>query len=248
MNICVFDTETTSLEKPFCYNIGYIIADEEGHALVKRDFVVEQIWHNLPLFSTAYYADKRQIYVSAMRSRQTIMDKFGHITQQMARDFNNYEVRHAYAYNSGFDERVFEFNCEWFKCINPFDNIEIHDIRGNAHQFICGEVFEKWCEDYGYYTESGNYSTTAETVFRFVSGDNEFDEAHTALNDSEIEGQILFASVECGAELGKDYKAKKSLERVIERELTITKNNKVIFSTDYTKIRISKDKTSIILK
>ena len=24
MNIMVFDTETTNLEKPFCYNIGYV--------------------------------------------------------------------------------------------------------------------------------------------------------------------------------------------------------------------------------
>ena len=59
MNYVVFDTETTSLNKPFTYNIGYIILNEGGSVLVKKDFVVEQIWHNLPLFSTAYYSEKR---------------------------------------------------------------------------------------------------------------------------------------------------------------------------------------------
>ena len=54
MKICVFDTETTSLEKPYCYNVGYLILDTESRAcLVKREFVIEQIWHNLPLFNTA---------------------------------------------------------------------------------------------------------------------------------------------------------------------------------------------------
>jgi hypothetical protein len=79
MNIMVFDTETTNLEKPFCYNIGYVIFDTERREIVaKRDFVVEQVWHNSMLFTTAYYADKREIYVGRMKARKCIMDKFGY--------------------------------------------------------------------------------------------------------------------------------------------------------------------------
>ena len=113
MNICVFDTETTSLDKPFCYNIGYVIIDSDNwETLVRRSYVVEQVWHNLPLFSTAYYASKRPLYVAAMRARNTIMDKFGYICRQMSRDFLQYNVDTAFAYNSPFDEKVFEFNCD----------------------------------------------------------------------------------------------------------------------------------------
>ena len=44
MNIMVFDTETTNLEKPFCYNIGYVIFDtESGEIRMSRDYVVEQV-------------------------------------------------------------------------------------------------------------------------------------------------------------------------------------------------------------
>ena len=40
MNIMIFDTETTSLDKPFCYNIGYTIVDTDSYCmLVERDFV-----------------------------------------------------------------------------------------------------------------------------------------------------------------------------------------------------------------
>ena len=78
--ICIFDTETTSLDKPFCYNIGYIIVDiETGTTLLQRDYVVEQIWHNLPLFQSAYYANKRPLYVSRMRTRLASMSKFGYM-------------------------------------------------------------------------------------------------------------------------------------------------------------------------
>ena len=91
MNIMIFDTETTSLEKPFCYNIGYVIVDTETTEEIKKcDFVVEQVWHNPMLFTTAYYSNKRELYVKSMRQRKTKMDKFGYICQQMIRDIKNY--------------------------------------------------------------------------------------------------------------------------------------------------------------
>ena len=127
MNVIVFDTETTDVSKwKFCYNVGWIVYDPVADVrLVKRDFVVEQIWHNTELFATAYYATKRPIYIKAMRARQTIMDKWGYIMQTMMRDIKKYEVQCAYAYNSPFDDAVFTFNCDWFKTQNPFDNLPI---------------------------------------------------------------------------------------------------------------------------
>ena len=79
MNIVIFDTETAgSINNPFAYNIGYTIYNTDKHeTLVSKDFVVEQVWHNTPLFSSAYYADKRPLYVSRMRGRKTKMSKFG---------------------------------------------------------------------------------------------------------------------------------------------------------------------------
>lgn len=249
MNICIFDTETTSLEKPFCYNIGYVIVNAETYeTLVKRSFVVEQIWHNLPLFSTAYYADKREIYVADMRARRTVMDKFGYICQQMSRDFRGYEVERAFAYNSSFDEKVFAFNCDWFKCNNPFDNIPIADIRGFAHCFLVNGEFKQFCEENQYFTETGNYSTTAETIYRFISRDTDFIEAHTALDDSVIETAILFACLDRGAKIETVYPTKRSIVREVEKTLHIRTAEQTDYYFDYTKIRINKDKTEISLK
>lgn len=222
MKICVFDTETTSLEKPYCYNVGYLILDTESRAcLVKREFVIEQIWHNLPLFNTAYYANKRSIYVGAMRARTIRMEKFGYVTQQMLRDFRNYEVERAFAYNSAFDEKVFEFNCDWFKVVNPFETVSISDIRGFVHHFMIDDTFRAWCEENNSFTESGHYSTTAEALTRYIRSDASFIEDHTALSDSEIEAEILFACLDRGADLNRDYQAKRSIERKVTREFTI---------------------------
>ena len=249
MKICVFDTETTSLDKPFCYNVGYQIVDTESEkVLVARDYVVEQVWHNLPLFSSAYYADKRPIYVARMRSRHVIMDKFGYICRQMACDIRNYNIEHAYAYNSLFDEKVFNFNCDWYKCNNPFDTIQIHDIRGYAHHFICDDDYRAYCEENDLYTESGNYSSTAEAVYRVISGDNDFNEEHTALNDSIIETFILMHALNLGADITMDYKTYRSLERKMQRTLHIRTAEQTDYYFDYEKIRINREKTEVTLK
>lgn len=223
MNIIVFDTETTSINKPFAYNIGYIIVNAETReTLLRRDYVVEQVWQNLELFSSSYYAEKRPIYVNRMRARQVIQDKFGYICRQMYRDIKTFEIENGYAYNSTFDIGVFEFCCEWYKVQNPLDNIKVHDIWGFVSEFISNtEDYQFFCETNELFTESGNYSASAENVYKYITRNLDFVEEHTALADSEIESEILFECIDRGAILTEDYKVQKVLAREIEKELVV---------------------------
>ena len=248
MNIIVFDTETTSLVKPFCYDIGYIIINSDNWQTLKEgSFIVEQTWHNLPLFCSAYYADKRPNYIKEMKAKKIKMNKFGYICQQIKRDINNFNVENAFAYNSKFDEKVFNFNCDWYKCINPFDNIPIKDIRGFVHHNLMNENFYKFCEKNNLFTESKNYSTTAEDIYKYITNNIEFVESHTALDDSKIESEILKFCVEKGADLNKDYNAFRSIERKVIKNLIIeTEEETHLYK--YKKIWINKEKTKIKLR
>ena len=73
----MFDTETIGLEKRFCYDLGYGIYDRKGNPMVERQFIIEQIWNNKPLFETAYYAEKKELYVSKLRGRTAVLEKVG---------------------------------------------------------------------------------------------------------------------------------------------------------------------------
>lgn len=244
MKILVLDTETTSLSKPFCYNVGYVIADTDTRKiLVEKDFVVEQVWHNMELFSTAYYADKRKIYVSAMKGRKSVMDKWGYIMRELKHDMKVFNVEYGYAYNSPFDEKTFDYNCDWFKTYNPLDVIPIYDVRAYAIKAFVDADYKAFCDTNNYHTDAGNYSTTAETMYRYLF-DGDFEEEHTALSDSKIELEILFAALDKGVDITKDEKPPRSIEKS-GKTFTVKKNGVTILSEKCKKIVISKNKQTI---
>ena len=253
MKIAVFDTETVNTVKPFCYNVGVVIYDtEQDKTLLKKEWVIKDIWYNKPLFATAYYAEKRPIYVNRMRARKIKLVTYRECCKELLSIFNQYEVQFAYAYNSPFDDGVFKFNCEWFKVVNPFDNLPILDIATLVHHKIAfTSDYQNFCDKYELYTETGNYSTTAENVYRYITNQIDFIEEHTALNDSEIELEILLYCIEKGCEFGKEYKKYSSIPRIKELKFIDKRNGKdkikeYVFK-NCKRIRISKDKTQITI-
>lgn len=243
MYCMVFDTETTGLDKPFCYDVGYVILDMDNYSIVKScHYIVEQHWHNLPLFSTAYYNQKRPLYVSLMRAKKAVLDKWGYIMRAMHRDIVQYKITDAYAYNSDFDDKVFTFNCDWFKCNNPLETVAIHDIWGYASEFITNKPeYRAFCEAHACFTDSGNYRGNAETVFQYITNNPEFIEAHMGLHDAKIESDILIYCLKQGGEWYQDYKVNKILPRIVARKFKIKINGKEIYVGEYVKKYTQKD-------
>lgn len=241
--VMVLDTETTGLDKCFCYDCSWVIMDKESGELV--DFkanVIEQVWHNLPLFESAYYKEKREKYVQMMRKHEAKMNKWGYVMRELKQDINKYSISEVYAYNSEFDDKVISYNCDWFKCNNPLDEIPIYDIWGYASQFITNDSsYRQYCEQYERFTDTGNYKGSAEVVYQYITYDNEFIEEHMGVFDSEIEATILKACIDLGAEWGKEYKVNKILTRESKKPFTIKLDGAVIYSGEYVKKYVRND-------
>lgn len=233
----VLDTETTSLDKPFCYDCSWVIMDMDTGTII--DFsnnVIEQVWHNLPLFESAYYKEKRPKYVEMMRKHQAKMDKFGFVMNKLSRDIKKYNITDVYAYNSDFDTKVIDFNCDWYKCNNPLETVAIHDIWGYASQFItCTKDYQNFCERYNRFTDTGNYKGSAEVVYQYMQCNPEFIEEHMGLFDSEIEAHVLWNCVQLGAKWAHDYKVNKILPRIQETPFQIKVNGEEIYNGKYVK-------------
>lgn len=99
------------------------------------------------------------------------------------------------------------------------------------------------------FTDSGNYSTSAETAFKFLTNNAEFVEAHTALNDSEIETTILLFCYETDDDLKVEFDSvPKSIPKKIAKTSTIKLDGEELLTVDYSTVWKNKDLSKIYFK
>lgn len=248
--IIVLDTETISLNKPFVYDIGYIVAELNTETLqyepiLKSQHIIEQIYDNKELFSTAYYEEKRKFYTNLMKSRSAKKTKLGYATQIISNLLKVYEINIIFAYNSSFDEKVFNFNSDYFKIKNPFKNYQWVDILGIANNFIHNtNEYKNFANEKDFVTEAGNIETNAEKTFAFLTQNESYKEEHTSLQDAEIELTILNKCVMLGFTEVKKY-TKSFIEADKIQQLNIITKDKT-YNFPYRKK--SNTKKGIVLK
>lgn len=83
-----------------------------------------------------------------------------------------------------FNPHVFEFRGKQYP---------LFDIWGlSCENLVNNDEYRQFCKDNKLTTASGKYyKTSAETVYRFVKNNNKFEESHTAIEDADIECEIL---------------------------------------------------------
>lgn len=105
-----------AIAKPLIYDIGWVICDREGNALETKQFLVAEIFSVPPIFNTAYYAEKRPIYLEMLRKGETSIKPWDEIISILIEDMG--EVDAVGAFNSMFD----------FKKAIPFTELYIREL------------------------------------------------------------------------------------------------------------------------
>ena len=192
----VLDTETISLDKPFIYDLGYVITNDKGEIILKKSYVISQVWNNKELFATSYYANKKPLYVERLKSGYSKKVSWGNAIRYLLNDIKKYNIENVYAYNSRFYSRALNFMCAWYKSKVKM-NIEIQDIMEFIQPITNTQEYKDFCETNGYMTnhKKPQPQKKAETLYRYLKNDNEFIEEHTGLEDSLIELEILMTAL-----------------------------------------------------
>ena len=191
----IIDTETANgLKNPLCYDVAVIVFDKKGIELFRKNWLVSNVWNNERMFKTAYYAWNRQLYDNIEKE---IVNTYTFISE-MNEIIDNYQVNFLLAYNLKFDLNSINKTVERFTYNSKFntENVEYIDVWNVAIDIIMNNnSYKSFCRENGFISDAGNYKTSAEICYRFLTNIIDFDESHTAMDDCEIEKEIFMTCV-----------------------------------------------------
>jgi hypothetical protein len=203
--ILLVDTEFITLNKPFVYDLSYLIARKVGdkYATLKSvGNVVKQVYQNKMMFETAYYAEKRKLYTSALRGKTYKQNYMGNILRQLKKDIKEYNVSMVLGYNVNADLRSIGFTSEYLKLDNPFTDTKVIDLMPIVVNTICDtNEYKTFAKENNLITEKGYYKMSVESVMKYINNNIEFSEKHLGKSDNENEIDLLNYAIEKGASL-----------------------------------------------
>lgn len=210
MNVIVLDTETTnSMEEPLVYDLGWAVVDlDTEETLLTRSYAIAEIYLDKPLMNTAYYASKLPIYEKELKAKERKLIRFENARKIFLMDCKKYGVTEVYAHNARFDNLSCNTTRRYlsgskYRYFFP-KNITICDTLKMARKALKGDrKYSSFCFRNDYLTENLQDRYTAEVLYRYFTGNVEFEEAHRGLEDVLIEKEILFECRKRGVTEGK---------------------------------------------
>ena len=219
----ILDTETAgTLEEPLFYEIGWIITDSKGREYESKEYINGDVFYGMyELMKTCYYHEKLPEYINRIRAHEIEVRTTYEIWREFMEDCRKYNVQFICAHNMPFDYRATK-NTKTvttngkYRYFMPY-GVELWDTMRMAEGTICKQKsYVDFCTKNGYtYGKNRNVRKTAEILYRYISGDNEFIESHTALDDVRIELQIFQKCIRQHKKMRKNaFNPKKTLDKV----------------------------------
>ena len=193
----VLDTETTnSLDDPLTYDIGFAVIDEKGKVYESYSFVIAEIFLDKELMKSAYFADKIPQYWQDIKDGKRKLAKLLTVKKILTKVMKDNHTNIVIAHNARFDYRSLAttqrlLTSSKYRYFLPY-RTEIYCTLKMARQALKNNVeYDNFCYNNGYLTKRGCKRYTAEILYRFLTGQNDFIESHTGLEDVLIEKEIF---------------------------------------------------------
>lgn len=193
----VLDTETTnSLDDPLTYDIGFAVIDERGKIYETYSFVIAEIFLDKELMKSAYFADKIPQYWQDIKDGKRKLAKLLTVKKILTKVMKENNTNIVIAHNARFDYRSLATTQRFltsskYRYFLPYGT-EIYCTLKMARQALKNNIeYDNFCWNNNYITKRGCKRYTAEIIYRFLTGKNDFIESHTGLEDVLIEKEIF---------------------------------------------------------
>lgn len=195
--ILMIDTETTNdIDCPIVYDVGYQIFTLADGVLCEKSFVNADVFLDADLMASAFFADKISSYWDDIKAGRRMLKKWRNIKKELAADCKKFGVEIACAHNARFDNKSLNTTQRYIttsknRYFLPF-GIKWWDTLKMARQALKEvEDYTTFCWENEYLTKNMRIRYTAEIIYKWLSGNADFEESHTGLEDVKIE-RVIF--------------------------------------------------------
>ena len=194
----VFDTETANgLDDPIVYDLGGAVVDKRGKVYETFSLIIKEVFYGMnDLMKSAYYAEKIPKYKEQIANGERKVVNLFEARKIFHFLCKKYNVKACIAHNARFDYQKKTKTQRYltksrYRFFLPY-GVELWDTMRMAEDTICKQVhYKEWCYLNGYLTKNGRVRKTAEILYRYISGEHDFKESHTGLEDVMIEKEIF---------------------------------------------------------
>lgn len=194
----VLDTETTNgFDDPLVYDSGFAVVDKTGKVYENYSFINREVFCEMKdLMQSAYYAEKIPQYWEQIKNHTRKITNLYMIRKTLHEVCKKYNVKAIMAHNARFDYNALTTTQRYltkskYRWFFPY-GVEIWDTLKMAQDTICKQKsYKNWCYKNGYVTKGNRPQATAEILYRYITGDYNFKESHTGLEDVMIEKEIF---------------------------------------------------------
>ena len=179
------------------YDFGFAVIDTFGRVYETFSFVNSDIfYHEAELMKSAYYSKKIPRYRQEIQEGKRKVANTYQIRKALLDKIKEYNCGFVCAHNARFDLTACNNTQRWatkskFRYFFPY-GVEIYDTLKMARDVILPKpTYQAFCEENGYLTAQGKPKLTAEVIYRYITKDTQFTEAHTGLEDVLIEAEIF---------------------------------------------------------
>ncbi len=206
--IMVIDTETANgivvndkldLSCSLVYDIGFTVVDKKGNIYETKSMAIREIFCGMKdIMASAYYAEKIPKYWEDIKAGKRELVSFLWARGIVLDTMKKYNITTVSAHNASFDVNALNNTIRYitkskFRYFFPYGTEIWCTLKGAINTICKQKSYINFCEREGYLTKHKNrrVRATAEILYRYISGDNNFIEEHQGLDDTLIEAKIL---------------------------------------------------------
>ena len=191
--------EKLDLSQSLVYDLGWAITDRKGRIYETKSFVVREIFIGMKdVMQSAYYAEKIPAYWEDIKCGRRKLANFLTIRREFLKDAEKYGVTQFFAHNMRFDLNALNNTIRYItksekRYFFPY-GAELWDTLKMARQTVGQQKsYKSYCVNNSYLTKHKvpQVRLTAEILYRYITGNEEFSESHTGLEDVLIETAIM---------------------------------------------------------